>query len=256
MKRYRATNFFIDCIRNTPAPQEIKQHVASRYGDSNLDEKFERYMSFNPPSLRVITEYHDLLQEIEDCFVFGLYYPALTSACCLGERIFNILMLRLRDYYKSSEHYKHIYRKDSFDDWSKSVGILYDWRVIASDDVRTKYEELKDIRHEIIHFNKLEDIEAKAISALRIIYDITTYFFAVGARDDIYFWSPGEIYIKKTAEQNPFVKEMIIPHCILTGHGHRVETVNGQNLLRDETVYESKEISDEEFVELRKAQRK
>ena len=252
MKRYRATNFFIDCIRNIPVQEEIKPHVASRYGDLNLKEKFERYMSFKPPPLRVITEYHDLLQEIEDSFIYGLYYPALTSSCCLGERIFNILILRLRDYYKTSEHYKRIYRKESFDDWSKSVGILWDWRVIASDDIKIKYEELKSIRHEVIHFNKLEDIEAKALNALRIIYDITTYFFAVGHRDDIYFWTPGEIYIKKIAEQNPFVREMIIPHCILTGYGHIIETVNGQHVLRDEVAYACKEISDEEFIELRK----
>jgi hypothetical protein len=255
MKRYRATNFFIDCIRNVPVPQEIKQHVASRYGDLNLEEKFKRYMSFKPPSLRVITEYHDLLQEIEDSFVYGLYYPALTSSCCLGERIFNILLIRLRDYYKTSEHYKHIYRKESFDDWSKSVKILCDWNVIASDDIKTKYAELEGIRHEVIHFNRLEDIEAKSINALRIIYDITTYFFAVGHRDDIYFWAPGEIYVKKIAEQNPFVREMIIPHCILTGYGHRVETVNGQHVLRDEAIYECKEISDEEFIGLRKSLR-
>mgnify|MGYP001599004465 FL=1 len=212
-------------------------------------------MSFKPPPLRVITEYHDLLQEIEDSFMYGLYYPALTSSCCLGERIFNILILRLRDYYKTSEHYKRIYRKESFDDWSKSVGILWDWRVIASDDIKIKYEELKSIRHEVIHFNKLEDIEAKALNALRIIYDITTYFFAVGHRDDIYFWTPGEIYVKKVAEQNPFVREMIIPHCILTGYGHRIETVNGHHILRDEAAYECKEISDEEFIELRKTVR-
>lgn len=255
MKRYRATNFFIDCIRNVPVPQEIKQHVAGRYGDLNLEEKFKRYMSFKPPSLRVITEYHDLLQEIEDSFVYGLYYPALTSSCCLGERIFNILILRLRDYYKTSEHYKHIYRKDSFDDWSRSVKILCDWKVITSDDIKMKYAELEGIRHEVIHFNKLEDIEAKAINALKIIYDITTYFFAVGNRDDIYFWTPGEIYIKKVSERDPFVREMIVPHCVLTGYGHRIETVNGQHILRDEVAYESKEISDAEFIELRKSLR-
>jgi|SRR3989338_4720941 len=252
MKRYRAITFFIDCIRNSPIQQEIKQHVASRYGDLNLEEKFRRYMSFKPPSLRVITEYHDLLQEIEDSYIYGLYYPALTSSCCLGERIFNILILKLRDYYKTSEHYRHIYQKESFNDWSKSIGILCDWKVIASDDIKIKYEELRDIRHEVIHFNKLEDIEARAINALRIIYDITTYFFAVGHRDDIYFWTPGEIYIKKDAERNPFVREMIIPHCILVGHDHRIEIVNGQGVLKDEVIYEEKEISDEAFIGMRK----
>ncbi|MFH1339176.1 MAG: hypothetical protein ABIH40_04990 [Candidatus Omnitrophota bacterium] len=256
MKRYKATNFFIDCIRNTPIQQDVKEYVASRYGDLNLEEKFRRYISFKPPSLRIITEYHDLLQEIEDSYVYGLYYPSLTSACCLGERIFNILILKLRDYYKRSEHYKHVYQKESFNDWSKSIEILCDWNVINSEQIRNKYEELRDIRHGVIHFNKLEDIEVKAIIALRIIYDITAYFFAVGNRKDIYFWCPGEIYVKNEAEQIPFVKEMILPHCYLVGHGHRIESVNRQNVLRDDSVYEEKEISDEEFTELRKSLRR
>ena len=101
----------------------------------------------------------------------------------------------------------------------------------------------------------MEDIEGKAINALNIIYDITAYFFAVGNRKDIYFWCPGEIYIKKEAEQTPFVKEMILPHCYLVGHGHRIESVNRQNVLKDDNVYEEKEISDEEFTELRKSLR-
>lgn len=252
MKRYRSTNFFIDCIRNDPNQQEIRNFVISRYGDSNIEEKYKRYMSFKPPSLRMITEYHELLQEIEDSYVYGLYYPSLTSACCLGERIFNILILRLRNYYKNSEHYKQIYQKESFNDWTKSIEILSDWKVIDSDEIKAKYEELREIRHGVIHFNKLEDIEGKAINALNIIYDITAYFFAVGNRKDIYFWCSGEIYIKKEAEQTPFVKEMILPHCYLVGHGHRIESVNRQNVLKDDNVYEEKEISDEEFTELRK----
>ena len=252
MKRYRSINFFIDCIRNVPNQQEIRNFVISRYGDSDIENKYKRYISFRPPSLRVIMEYHALLQEIEDSYVDGLYYPSLTSACCLGERIFNILILRLRDYYKTSEHYKHIYQKESFNDRTKSIEILCDWKVINSDDIKTKYEELQKIRHGVIHFNKLEDIEVKAINALRIIYDITTYFFAVGSRKDIYFWCPGEIYVKKEAEQIPFIKEMILPHCYLVGYGHRIERINNQNVLKDDTAYDNKEISDEEFIELRK----
>lgn len=255
MKRYRSTNFFIDCIRNLPNQQEIKNFVISRYGESDIENKYKRYISFRPPSFRMITEYHELLQEIEDSYVYGLYYPSLTSACCLGERIFNILILKLRGYYKKSKYYKQIYNKESFNDWTKAIEILCDWNVIDSADIKAKYEELQEIRHGVIHFNKLGDIEGKAINALKIIYDITAYFFAVGSRKDIYFWCPGEIYIKKEAEQVPFVREMILPHCYLVGYGHRIESINKQGVLKDNIVYEKKDINDEEFIELRKSLR-
>jgi len=253
MKRYRCARFFIDGIRNIGDQRKIADHVASRYGNIGIEEKLERYLSFRPPPFRIITQYHDLLQEIEDSYVYGLYYPTLTSSCCLGERIFNILIIRLRDYYKTTKHYKHVYQKDSFDDWDKSIEILCDWKVITSADVKTKYKKLAKIRHNVIHFNRLEDIETKALDALTIIYGITTYFFAIGHRKDIYFWCPGEVYVKKEVERNPFVKEMILPHCFLVGYRHRIEPVNNQLVIRDSNSYEEKEISDDEFVKLREA---
>lgn len=252
MKRYRCAKFFIDCIRNIRDRGKIKEHVTSLYGNADIQEKLKRYLSFKPPSLRVIPQYHDLLQEIEDSYVYGLYYPTLTSACCLGERIFNMLIIRLRHYYKKSKHYKHIYNKESFDDWKKSIDILWDWKVITSKDIRTKYRKLASIRHNVIHFNRLKDIEVKALDVLAIVYDITTYFFAVGHREDIYFWCPGEVYIRKEAEQNPFVREMILPHCSLVGYEHRIESVNNQLIARDNNIYEQKEISDGQFADLRK----
>lgn len=171
MKRYRSTNFFIDCIRNNPDKNEIKQDVSIRYGDLDLEEKLKRYLSFKPPPLRIITEYHDLLQEIEDSYIYGLYYPTLTSSCCLGERIFNILILKLKDYYKENQYYKHIYQKESFDNWDKAIEILGDWKVITPEDIKIKYKELAEIRQCVIHFNKLDDVEKKALEALKIIYD-------------------------------------------------------------------------------------
>jgi len=251
MKRYRCTNFFIDCIRNYPVESEIKSVITSRYGDLDIEQKIKRYLSFRPPSLRIITEYHNLLQEIEDSYIYGLYYSTVTSSCCLGERIFNILILKLKNYYKESECYKHIYAKESFDNWDKSIKMLWDWKVITSEDAMIKYKKLTAIRHGFIHFSKLEDIEQKALETLRIIYDITTYFFAIGYRQDIYFWCSGEIYIKKEAEQIPFVREMILPHCLLAGYKHKIETVNNGFVMRDESTYDEKEISDEEFVKLR-----
>lgn len=252
MKRYRCTSFFIDCIRNTPDKKEIEEYVISRYGERGIEDKLKRYLSFKPSSLAIIGEYHDLLQEIDDSYILGLYYPALTASCCLGERIFNILILRLMDYHKTSQYYKNIYSKESLTDWTSSINILRDWKVIDSEDISSKYLKLEEIRHGIIHFRKLDDIEEKTQDALVIIHDITTYFFAVGKRNDIYFLCSGEIYVKKQAEQVPFVKEIILPHCVLVGYKHKVESLNkGELFIKDENGYELEEISDEEFCKLR-----
>jgi len=256
VKRYRSIRFFIDCIRNMPNLEELKDFVKQRYGEQDLDNKFNRYSSFKPPGLRIIVEYHTLLQEIEDAYVHGLYYPAVTSACCLGERIFNIIILNLREYYKHSDHFKRLYKKESFGDWEKSIKILSDWKVIDSKEIKNKYLELAEVRHNVIHFNKLEDIESKAKRTLEIIYDITAYLFGVGHRSDIYLWGQGEIYIKKNSEETPFVKKMILPHCHPVGYKHFVDTGNeGQWIIRDNNLYEEREITDEEFIKMRNERR-
>jgi hypothetical protein len=62
--------------------------------------------------------------QVRDSFVIGSYYPALTAACALGERILNHLVLGLRDSFRTAEEYKRVYRKDSFDNWMIPIDVL------------------------------------------------------------------------------------------------------------------------------------
>lgn len=252
MKRYRCTKFFIDTMRNIPDRNEVKKHVISIYGDADVENRVNRYLSFKPPSLGIVDEYLTLLQEIGHAYVFGLYYPSITAACCLGERILNTLILKLREYYKSSPHYKNVYRKDSFDDWNNSIEILTDWQVIGSTEIKEKFEKLARIRHQVIHFNHLGDIEAQTKDVLILIHEIVRYFFELGMRPDIYFWASGEIYVKKKVEQIPFIKEMILPHCLLVGYKHKIElNEQKQFVMKDGYIYPEGEVSDEDFIQLR-----
>src|SRR5438552_13200794 len=114
MKRYMFCNFFIDTVRNLLLMPDLAPEIAAReraglaallapiHGTDHLDEKVGRYLSFKPPDFVVVTEFHQMLLEVQDAYVCGHLYPALTGACCIGERIFNVLILKLRDYYKSS----------------------------------------------------------------------------------------------------------------------------------------------------------
>ena len=38
---------------------------------------------------------------------------------------------------------------------------------------------------------------------------------------------PGETYIKKDYEEDPFVKLVFLPRCVLVGHKHKVESITG-----------------------------
>jgi hypothetical protein len=253
MKRYRFTHFSVDATRNIfrnfPAyREEIKQGISSKHGSADLDSKLERYLEFKPPNVTVVVDYFNLLSEIADSYVCGHYYPALTGACSLGERIFNMLILNLRDFYKDSPCYKNIYRSNSFQNWGFSINMLLEWKIIDSD-LAKDYKKLGEIRNDSIHLKDLSNIHDKAINALRYIMNITDQLF--GLRQNIFFFVLGEPYIRKNKEVEPIVKTFFIPNCTLVGYKHRIEEKSGQFVIEDANQYEEQEVTDEEFGRLR-----
>jgi hypothetical protein len=264
MKRYMWTNFFIGTIRNfvlsPDLPQAVKEQeldslrrmLAAKHGTDDIEGKLERYLNFKPPDLVVVTEFHPMVLEVEDAYICGHYYPSLTGACCIGERILNVLVLRLRDYHKKSEWYKRIYGKESFDDWGQAIQILSDWNVLSRT-LATTFTELKDIRHQSVHFRRLPDLENRAIDALNCVLKITNELF--GMRDDVLFIQ-GHLFVKKQMEADPVVKEFYLPAAHYVGHRYRVENDKGTAVVIDEHEYENREITDEEFIELVKSANK
>jgi len=270
MKRYRLTKFFLDTSRNIfnqPAGEHIdkakeglRSWLVAKYGTANFDEKFVRYMALQKPVFSVVSEHIQLLEDICGAYVQGNMYSALTGACCLGERIFNDIIFRIKDDFKTSEHYKKIYNKGSIIDWPLAIQILFDWKVIDSE-TKEKYKELYNLRTESVHYQqKQQDLEKLSLNAINVVNFIVERIFGVGPhRKDIllYFDVPGEVYIRKSAERNPIVKEYYIPSSSLVGPNFRMENAGKIGSFRIiDQKYEDKEITDQEFINLRKGIKK
>lgn len=260
MKRYRLTTFFVDgvgsmILENLPESvkkQEI-QFIRDIYGDYNIEEKLKRVSKLDSPSISIIGEYSRHLMEIKDAYVMGYFYPALTGACCLGERIFNVLLLKLKNYYKNSEHYGKICRKSSFQKWNSAIRILTDWKVITKD-LSNHFIKLEKIRHSSVHYQDIKDIEDVTLEAINEIHRIVEGLFS--PREDIFFMTPGEFYVRKKMESNPFVREFILPNCHKVGYKNYICGKYPNWTLKDDFQYEEKEIIDEEFCKLRVEWRK
>jgi|SRR3989344_1754702 len=267
MRRYRVLKFTIDSTRNILSdslPQNIAMGIAkkemsgylkSKYGETNFDDKFKRYMSLQKPVLSVVEEHSYLLEDICDAYVNNSLYSALTGACCLGERIFNNIIFKVMDDFKSSPHYKVIFNKDSIIDWDKAINILTDWRII-DDKVKEKYLILKDLRNESVHYQKKDqDLERMSIESINTINFIIENLFGLGPNRRnilIYYEVPGELYIKKSAEVDPLVKAFYIPCSFLVGPQHQlVSDPSGKWKISDSNSYEQRDIDDEEFVKMR-----
>jgi len=257
-RRYRLMNFFIDSTRvfyETPGPKEhadsYTEHLKSILGESDFQNKFDRWLKIKYPPLGLIDEYPDKITEIIYTYSTGYYYPSVTAACCLAERILNRLILKTRKHFKTHPTYKKIYRKDSFDDWTKMLNIIEEWNLVPQKAIELM-RKLMPIRHQSIHYRESYDFEAVAPVAINELIAAITEIFGVINRKDIYlvFDIPGEIWVRSDAQNHPFVKEFVLPHCY---YAHPVHDFDFENKKITEKLGKIGQLTDDEFVELRKS---
>jgi hypothetical protein len=200
-----------------------------------------------------IVSYHNLMHEqARRAFVSGLYFPALVAACALGERVLNHLILDLRDYYKSSPHYRHVYRSKSFDDWRFAVRALDDWGVLL-DEVGPAFIELAVLRNRSVHFNlaTYTTMREDALSALKTLGRIIQLQFGAFGRQPWFIENtPGAQFIKREYENVPFVKAYIVPLSGFVGVEHGMDlTERGWRHL-DYHDYGPGDLDDNEYARL------
>jgi hypothetical protein len=272
MKRYRVLSFDFD-LRVHSLTQEIQDHWEDRvkelhkenrdkterglvceFGELAAEAKRQNFIDLGPKPFSILAYHNRFLEQIRVAFVMGAYYPALTGACALGERILNYLILSLRDDFKATPQYKRIYNKDSFDNWDLAIDTLEAWEVPLPEVVK-EYRVLRDLRNNAIHFRPEVDrndrsLALDAIKSLGTI--VSTQFCAFGPQPWFITDVPGEIYIKKDWESRPFIRKVYLPNCVALGPKHKVESVMPWRI-RDEEDYGNRDVSDEEFCEMRRA---
>jgi hypothetical protein len=235
----------------------IKNQLIAQFGAHAANLKLDRFIELGASPISIIAFHNNFLRQIRYAYVIGSYYPALTGACALGERILNQLIIHLRDDFRQSAEYKLVYNKDSFDDWEKTIGILESWQVLLPNVVST-FRELKKLRNEAIHFNPETDTNDKTL-ALESIRKLTAIvdgqFSGFGPQPWFIPDIPGCSFIKREYETFPFVRRIVVPNCSLVGPRHTLEHKNGW-IVKDDFEYEAREISDSEFASLLKEQHK
>jgi hypothetical protein len=270
MKRYRVFCFDFDTsatilkteIQDTWEPrvkdlwkqnkEKIKEHLVAQYGALGYHAKLKNFIDLGPAPWSIIAFHNEFLRQVRESFVVGSYYPSLTGACALGERIFNQLLIHLRDYYKSTDEYKNIYRKDSFDNWDLAIDTLKSWGVLLPD-TTDAFRNLKEIRNKSIHFNPETDTNDRELSltAIEQLSKVIQEQFAIFGKQPWFIPNVrGASFVRKSQEEIPFVREVILPNCFLVGPLHTLDQKNGQWVVHDNHEYALHEVSDEEFAEM------
>jgi hypothetical protein len=273
MKRYRLLSFDIDSrpsllkmeikeswdekvkVLHLKQKQEILQDLDQDFGSKNKDYKISNFIELGDKSVSIIAYHNRFLEQIRVAFVMGAYYPALVAACTLGERILNHMIKVLKEDFRASPYYKKVYSKDSFDDWEGTISVLEAWDVLLPS-VAATFRALNKDRNKAVHFNPSVDTNDHSLALeaiLKLQSVIGEQFSAFGPQPWFIPDVRGEIYIKKEYETRSFTQKIYLPNCIFVGPYHVVESYReGKLFVRDDYDYEEKEISDDEFVRLRK----
>jgi len=226
------------------------------YGEREAEEKIKNFVDLGPKPMSVLAFHNAFFAQVRTAFVVGSYYPALTGACALGERILNHLMLTLRDDFKSTSEYKKVYRKDSFDDWSLAIDTLAAWDVLLPQ-TQANFQQLMEKRNRAIHFGpetdqNVRELALDAISCLQKI--IGEQFSGFGSQPWFIADIPGEIYIKKGWESRPFIRVVYLRNGLRVSPRHKIESMHPKLQVVDfDLQSEGEDISDEEFSRLRLA---
>jgi hypothetical protein len=257
---HRVTSFVLDTRANSlkqnlpPEAQEATvRYFKAEWGELDFDSKLDRFKKLDLAFLGIPEEYYKLLMSVVSAYCCGYFYPAMTGAGSLGERILNRLIIKTREHFKSSKHYKKVWNKQSFDQWDFPVSVLKEWDII-SEEVASSFLELKTYRNDSIHYNDGYDFESNSHKAIKALSNIINGQFNYINRKDL-FWVfniPGEIWLRSKVKSDPFVVEFVLPHCAqLTPY---CEPTANPPIRGDLVVLDP--FSDEEFIKLRISRKK
>jgi len=267
-RRYRVWGFDFDAraailtteIREHWAEDVKEQHRANHrrlvedlreeFGERDLDQKVQNFTDIGTKPVSILTYHNSMFGQIRSAFTVAAYYPALTGACALGERILNHLVLDLRDDFRGTPQYKRVYRKSSFDDWQLAIDTLLAWDVLLPD-VAKEFITLGELRHRSIHFNpstyaNLRSDALTAVKHIRLIID--RQFGAFGPQPWFIAGVLGAAFIKREYDARPFIRRYFLPHCPFVGVRHSIEMdEHPRAQFIDIHDYGDGDLSDEEF---------
>jgi len=220
-------------------------------GQNNFELKLQNFKDLGTLPFSIVSHHNALFQEARYAFIQGCYYPALTSACALGERILNHLILDLREFYPVSSVDKKSHKRKSIDDWQKAIDTLEEWRVLQASEVNEAFKDLSLLRHRSLHFNleTIETLRDDALTALSYLSTIIEKQFGFLV-DKIISGTKGAFFLRKTEEQDPFIKKYYLKQSFHVSPYHAFRFIDSVSCVFDYKQDAQREITDDEFASL------
>jgi hypothetical protein len=230
--------------------RQIAEEIAAEFGPIGLQQKLQNLIDLEAAPMSIVAFHNRFLRQARSAFVACAYYPALTAACALGERILNQLVLKLREHFRATPEYKKVHGKDSFDHWRTAIGVLDSWSILRPE-VAERFRELATLRNRALHYTPGLDLSDReiALKALKLLQQIIEgQFGAFGLHPWFIRGANGASFLRSDSVSKPFIREIYLPNCALVGPHHRLERDGDAWAVIDTYPYEDRELTDEEFV--------
>ncbi len=268
MKRYRVLAFTFDtrvhslAMRIDPAWEpHIQEHwrglqaqlrgeLTQQFGARDAQTKIQDFIDLGAEPFSVVSYHNALLRQIRTAFVSGSYYPAMTAAYALAERILNHMVLALRDIYQCFPSYKSVATQKQFSKWDPMMDALDRWNVLLPE-ASAAVRSMKSLRWTAIHFDEkaAEEARPRALQAIGLLKDfIAKQFGTLSA--PWFIQNNVNSFIRKEAESLPFVRVFYLPASVLVGPRHALRADRFPFEAHDPHPYDDREITDEEFIAL------
>ena len=180
-------------------PKALREGIFERDISDKLvsEEMAERYLEINPPVFSLIPDYQSIIEEIEQSYVIGNDFSALSASCVVIERLLNQARIDLHKHHKDMV-IKELWGKGPTNEWYPNIDALKKWGYFKD----TFATELSDIYREVrcryLHCGEIQNLRKDALRAITAAYSLMTIF--IGFPEDLFSWMGGAPTCKNEAD--------------------------------------------------------
>jgi len=190
-------------IRKTMAMGDAKMLVvpkALRRGifDSDISDKLvseemaERYLDITPPVFSlIIPDYQSIIDEIEQSYIIGNDFSALSASCVAIERLLNQARIALHKHH-------NVIKKLKGKGWDKSINALKEWGYLDDAFASELSYIYVEIRCRYLHCGEIKCLRRDALRAVAAAYKLMKIF--IGFPEDLFSWINGGPACKNEAD--------------------------------------------------------
>jgi len=205
-------------LRKAAAMKDAKMLIIAKalkrsISDSDIPDKLvseemaERYLEIKPPVFSLIPDYQLVINEIEQSYVIGNDFSALSASCVVIERLLNEARIVLHKHHKDKV-VKELWNKDAVNEWYQNIDALKKWAYLDDTFASALSAIYRDVRCRYLHCGEIQNMRQDALSTITAAYRLLRIF--IGFPEDLFSLKNGAISCEN--ETDPRFLEFYKPY--------------------------------------------